>query len=73
MRKMLILTNSMDGFYRFRNELIIELLKNKYMIHLCAPVDIREDYYRQLGVNIIDTKISRRSVNPFKDLKLFLF
>jgi len=73
MKKILILTNSMDGFYRFRNELIIELLKEKYIIYLSAPIDTREDYYRQLGVNIIHTKISRRSINPFNDLKLFLF
>lgn len=73
MKKILILSNSMDGFYRFRNELIIKLLKEDYSVFLSAPIDAREDYYRQLGVIVTQTKISRRSINPFKDLKLFLF
>jgi glycosyltransferase involved in cell wall biosynthesis len=73
MKKILILTNSLDGFYRFRHELITELLKKKYTVYLSAPMDVREDYYRQLGVVLIDTKINRRGINPLKDMILFLF
>lgn len=71
MKKILILTNSLDGLYRFRNELVVKLLNKDYKVILSAPSDSKEDYYRSLDVEIIKTKISRRSINPFKDLILF--
>lgn len=73
MKKIFILTNSLDGVYRFRNELIIKLLNNKYSIYISAPIDFRVDYYRKKGVKVIPIKINWRGTNPLKDIKLFLF
>jgi galacturonosyltransferase len=72
MKKILILTNSLDGFYRFRNEIIIKLLEKKNVIVFCAPTDIRENYYRKLGIHVIDIEINRRNVNLLKEINIFL-
>lgn len=72
MQKILILTNSINGLYSFRRELIEELLQNSLNVTISAPNDTRTNYFEDIGCNIIDINISRRGTNPISDFKLLL-
>src|SRR5690554_3289016 len=71
MNRVLVLTNSINGLYNFRNELIESLVKNEYEVYISSPYNSKSDYYKSNGIKIIDTSINRHGVNPFSDIKLF--
>lgn len=71
MRIMLIGNNS-GGMYGFRKDLITELIRKGNEITVLTPFDDSVDDLRQLGSVVIETPISRRGINPFVDIKLFL-
>lgn len=56
-------------FYRFRKELIAAL-QNRYDVVLCAPFTGHEGDLRAMGIELIELKMDRRSVNPVKDARL---
>lgn len=70
MSKILIITNHSYMFYRFRLELVQELMKNHEVV-LSMPFVGHEDDFRDMGIRCINTDLDRRSINPKKDLKLF--
>lgn len=68
--RILILANNDMGLYKFRKELIVELLNQKHEIYISLPDG---EFVRQLesmGCKFIDTFIDRRGINPFVDIKL---
>ena len=67
--RILIVTNHSYMFYRFRKELV-ETLMREHEVILSTPFVGHEDDLRAMGLRCIETKIDRRSVNPFKDMKL---
>jgi len=70
-RKILILANNDIGLYKFRRELIEELLK-EYKVYISLP---RGEYVKELidmGCDFIDTQISRRGTNPIADFRLMI-
>ncbi|PFW49657.1 glycosyltransferase family 4 protein [Priestia megaterium] len=69
MKKILILANNDVGLYKFRKELIQELVK-KYKVYISLPYGDYIPELKELGCNFIDTAISRRGTNPITDLKL---
>ncbi|WP_349727928.1 glycosyltransferase family 4 protein [Peribacillus frigoritolerans] len=71
MAKILILANNDVGLYKFRKELLKELVKeNEVYISLPNGEFISE--LIELGCKFIDTAINRRGTNPITDLKLIL-
>ncbi|OZQ71154.1 glycosyltransferase family 4 protein [Paenibacillus odorifer] len=70
MKKILILANNDVGLYKFRKELIQELLK-KYEVYISLPEGEFITHLRELGCKFINTEINRRGTNPISDLKLF--
>ena len=72
MKKILILTNHSYMLYRFRRELIQELMKNAEVV-LSMPFVGHEDDFRAMGLRCIETEINRRGMNPVQDSKLFFF
>lgn len=72
MSKILMITNHSYMLYRFRLELIEELMK-KHEVVLSMPFVGHENDFQALGLRCIDTKVDRRGINPKTDLKLFLF
>ena len=72
MGKILIITNHSYMFYRFRMELISELLKEHEVVISTPFVGHVEDF-ESMGVRCINTDLDRRGINPFKDLRLFRF
>src|SRR5690625_1634333 len=72
MEKVLVITNSIDGLYSFRRELIERLLKDNYAVTIVSPHGNRSPYFVSLGCNLIDTPLNRHGTNPISDLRLFL-
>lgn len=66
----MILSNSLNGLYSFRRELIEELIKEKHEVIIAAPSDKKASYFVNLGCKYIETSISRRGTNPITDLRL---
>lgn len=70
MSKILILTNHSYMLYRFRLELIQELMKTHEVV-LSMPFVGHEDDFQALGIRCIQTDVDRRGINPKTDLRLF--
>ena len=70
--KILIITNHSYMFYRFRLELIQELMKDHEVV-LSMPFVGHEQDFMDMGLRCINTELDRRSINPKKDIKLFSF
>ena len=70
MSKILILTNHSYMLYRFRLELIQELMKTHEVV-LSMPFVGHEDDFKALGIRCIETAVDRRGINPITDLTLF--
>ncbi|NMA84156.1 MAG: glycosyltransferase family 4 protein [Epulopiscium sp.] len=69
MRKILILANNDIGLYKFRKELIEELLADNN-VFISLPKGEFINKLVNLGCEFIDTNISRRGTNPITDLRL---
>ena len=70
MKKVLIIANNDVGLYKFRKELVEELLK-KYTVYISLPYGSFVDNLCDMGCKFIDTDIDRRGKNPFSDIKLY--
>ena len=68
--KILIITNHSYMLYRFRKELIRELMQ-KHEVVLSMPFVGHEEDFQAMGLRCIRTDVDRRGINPKTDLKLF--
>jgi len=71
MATILILANNDGGLYKFRKELIQQLLK-KHEVYISLPYGDFVPKLQALGCKYIETSISRRGTNPITDFKLLL-
>lgn len=71
-KKILICTNHSYMLYQFRRELISKLLEN-YEVVLSMPFVGHEEDFELMGCKCVETKLDRRGINPFTDLKLLRF
>ena len=71
MKKVLILANNDIGLYKFRKELIQELIKS-YEVYISLPNGEFVESLKKMGCKFIETSINRRGTNPVTDLKLLL-
>lgn len=67
--KILILANFGMGLYKFRKELIEELMKENEVI-VSFPKDEYSSKFEEMGCTFIDTFIDRRGINIIQDFKL---
>ncbi len=70
-KKILILANYFGTVYKFRKELVEELISRGYEVVVSVPYREEVEKIRALGAKIIETEVDRKSVNPIKDLKLY--
>jgi len=70
MGKILILANSSSGLYGFRNELVLDLLKENE-VFASLPDETNNKELMEEGCKVIKTEFNRRGMNPAKDIKLF--
>lgn len=68
--KIMILANFGMGLYKFRKELIEELVQLGHEVIVSLPNDEYASLLKRLGCNYIETKVDRRGTNPISDLKL---
>lgn len=66
----LVITNSTIGLYKFRIELIEELLKRRFKVIISVPKDDFFEEFERRGVSLINTSVDRRGTNPLKDILL---
>ncbi len=71
MPKILILANNDIGLYKFRRELIENLIEHNE-VFISLPEGEFVEPLVELGCNFIRTEISRRGTNPITDLKLMI-
>lgn len=71
-KKVLILSNHFITIYNFRKELINKLIEEKHEVYISIPKSDDNQYFEDLGCNIIETEVDRRGINPIKDIKLIL-
>ena len=69
-KKILILSNHFITLYNFRRELITRLISHGHKVYISMPEDERNEYFAQLGCEIIVTPMSRRGMNPAQDISL---
>ena len=72
MKKVLILSNHFATIYKFRRELVEKLVEKGYEVVVSLPKGDDNKEIEALGVRIIETYVDRKSLNPIKDIKLFL-
>jgi glycosyltransferase involved in cell wall biosynthesis len=72
MKKILFLSNHFIALYKFRKELIIELLNKGYDVYLAIPDSKENSYFSDLGCKITNVTIDRRGVNPISDIFLII-
>ena len=70
--KILILANNDVGLYKFRKELIQELIRRGNRVIVSVPDGELISDIRKLGVKVILTDVDRRGINPLTDLKLLI-
>lgn len=71
-KKILLITNHSYMFWRFRKELVEELLKDHEVI-ISTPFVGHEKDLEALGCRMVETVVHRRKINLFSELKLLLF
>lgn len=70
-KRILLLANSASGLYDFRNELLLQLLKD-YEVHISLPDADKVPALARQGCVIHRIPLERRGMNPVKDSKLML-
>ena len=69
--RVLILANMDIGLYKFRKELIEELLNRGNEVYISLPDGDLVRPFEEMGCTFIDTPVDRRGINPKTDLGLF--
>lgn len=73
MGRILILANFDVGLYKFRKELIQELLNQKNEVYISLPEGALVRKLETMGCKFVNTYVDRRGINPKTDMKLLLF
>jgi len=75
-QKIVVLSNSGGGLIDFRGEVIAALCK-LYNVTICIPkryaVENTIEAFRTMGASVNPFEMERRSMNPFKDLKVLKY
>lgn len=70
--RILILANNDVGLYRFRKELLMELLKENE-VYICLPDGEFVSKLVELGCKYVPCQFERRGMNPIQEIKLIRF
>lgn len=70
--KILMLSNSDGGLYKFRKELIQTLVDDGNKVFLSLPEGEYISLLKGMGCTFYSTPVDRRGMNPFKDIQLLL-
>jgi len=68
--KVLVLSNFGMGLYKFRKELLQELIQQGHKVFVSLPNDDYVPLLESLGCEYIESNVDRRGTNPIADMKL---
>lgn len=68
-KKIAFLSHLDLNLYLFRLPIMIALVKQGYKVYAICPRGAKFDLFKEHGIEAIDYKIQRQSLNPFKELK----
>ncbi len=68
--KILVVGNNSDGLYRFRKDLLLELVLKNNDVYVVTPFDECIHELKTLGINLIELKIDRRGTNFLREVVL---
>lgn len=71
MKKVLVISNSSSGLYEFRNEIILDLMKDHEVYIALPDIDHYYESFEKEGCHMLHTPFRRRGKNPFEDIKLY--
>lgn len=69
---LLLLANHDVGLYKFRKELLEELLERGFKVYISLPNGPYVPKLKELGCHYIETPVNRRGRNPITDLNLLI-
>lgn len=70
--RILVLANFGMGLYKFRKELLEELIGEGNEVYTSLPKDEYTSRLKNLGCKFIETNVDRRGTNPITDFKLLI-
>ena len=70
--KILILSNNDIGIYKFRKELLKQLIQEGHKIFISLPKGKAVNKLKEIGCEFIDTDINRRGINIIEEILLLL-
>lgn len=70
--RILILANFGMGLYKFRKEILKELIEKGNEVYISLPYDEYVAKLEALGCKYFETRVDRRGTNPIADLKLMV-
>lgn len=68
--KVLVLSNFGMGLFKFRKELLEELIKQGHEVFVSLPNDDYVKLLENLGCEYLESNVDRRGTNPLADMKL---
>lgn len=72
MKKVLVLANFDVGLYKFRKELLQELMNQGAKVYISLPYGTLVEPLKEMGCKFVETNVDRRGMNPLKDYKLII-
>lgn len=69
-KRILILANLDIGLYKFRKNLIQELLNQGNEVFISLPKGLLVQNLQEMGCHFLETQVDRRGMNPITDIKL---
>ena len=72
-QSVLVLSNSLKGLYSFRKEVLKAICDEGYDVTISVPMaDERSEFFQSIGCTIVESKLSRRGMNPIADFNLMI-
>ena len=71
----MVLSNSFVGLYSFRKELLQAYRERGCEVYISCPIgndELKAEWFKGIGCEIISTPFERKGTNPFTDFKLML-
>lgn len=72
MPKVLIFANDNSTIYNFRRELLRRLVTEGYQVIVALPEHERNQAFRELGCEVVETQLSRFGTNPLQEIASLL-
>lgn len=70
--KIMLIANKDVSLYLFRKEFVDELVNNENDVIIVCPYGKNLEYFKNIGCQLVNYKLNRRSINPINDFILLI-